>query len=148
MLFRSGSSWLSGISADGQTHTLYVALLDSFGNPLADDEHSFTYNEGSDPYGSGGGGYQSDDGGTQSGDGGYQSPGDGYQSDTSGYNTINITYPTIYYVSDWNSLEIEWTYASGVANQSSPSFGYTIDENITSQGVYINEFNKIGRAHV
>ena len=44
-------------------------------------------------------------------------------------------------MSDWNSLEIEWTYASGVANQSSPRFGYTIDENITSQGVYINEFN-------
>jgi len=116
-------------------------LLDGSGNALADDQHSFTYNSGSDPNSSGGSGYQSDDGGTQSGGGGYQSPGDGYQSDTSGYNSINITYPTIYNVSDWNSLEIEWTYASGVANQSSPRFGYTIDENITSQGVYINEFN-------
>ena len=56
-------------------------------------------------------------------------------------NTINITYPTIYNVSDWNSLEIEWTYESGVADQSSPRFGYTIDENILSQGVHINEFN-------
>jgi hypothetical protein len=136
-----GSSWLSGLTADGGSHTLYVALLDGTGNPLAGDQHSFTYNAGSDPYSSGGDGYQSDDGGTQSGDGGYQSSGDGYQSDTSGYNTINITYPTIYNVSDWNSLEIEWTYASGVANQSSPRFGYTIDENITSQDVYISEFN-------
>ncbi|MDA9119962.1 hypothetical protein N9J83_07450 [Opitutales bacterium] len=136
----TGSSWLDSVNYG--SHTLYVALLDqSTGDPLADDQHSFTYNSGSDPNSSGGSGYQSDDGGTQSGGGGYQSPGDGYQSDISGYNSINITYPTIYNVSDWNSLEIEWTYASGVANQSSPRFGYTIDENITSQGVYINEFN-------
>jgi hypothetical protein len=42
-----GSSWLSSISADGQTHTLYVALLDGSGNRLADEQYSFTYNTGS-----------------------------------------------------------------------------------------------------
>ena len=101
-----GSTWLSGLTADGGSHTLYVALLDGSGNPLAGDQHSFTYNAGSDPY--------------SSDEFGYQSPEDGYQSDATGFNTINITYPTIYNVSDWNSLEIEWTYASGVADQSSP----------------------------
>ncbi|MDC0369399.1 hypothetical protein OAN13_06855, partial [Opitutales bacterium] len=42
-----GTSWLSSISADGQTHTLYVALLDGSGNRLADEQYSFTYNTGS-----------------------------------------------------------------------------------------------------
>ncbi|MDB3958521.1 hypothetical protein N9408_06385, partial [Opitutales bacterium] len=42
-----GSTWLSNISVDGQTHTLYVALLDSSGNRLVDEQHSFTYNSGS-----------------------------------------------------------------------------------------------------
>ena len=39
-----GSSWLSGLTADGGSHTLYVALLDGAGNALATDQHSFTYN--------------------------------------------------------------------------------------------------------
>ena len=81
-----GSSWLSGLTADGGSHTLYVALLDQGSNVLAEDHHTFTYNAGSDSYSSGGNGYQSGDGGTQSGDGGYQSGDSGYQTQTSSYN--------------------------------------------------------------
>ena len=57
-----GSSWLSGLTADGGSHTLYVALLDQGSNVLATDNHGFTYQSGSS--------------GTQSGGGGTQSPGE------------------------------------------------------------------------
>jgi len=69
----NGSTWLSGLTADGGNHTLYVALLDqNTGNQLATDNHSFTYQSGD-------GSTQSPSGGTGggSGDRGYKSPGDG-----------------------------------------------------------------------
>ena len=95
-----GSSWLSGLSANGGSHTLYVALLDHGSNVLATDSHGFTYQSGSSGTQSGDGGYQSGDGGTQSGDGGYQSGVSGYQSPDG----ISIHYPdvSILYSSDYN----------------------------------------------
>jgi hypothetical protein len=93
-----GSTWLSGITADGQTHTLYVALLDGIGNALAEDQHSFTYNAGSDPYSSGGSGTQS--------------PGDSIsiQKPTSGDN-----------VSSHDDLVISYTYSSANGGSSYPA---------------------------
>ena len=44
----NGSTWLSGLTADGGSHTLYVALLDqNTGSQLTTDSHSFTYQSGS-----------------------------------------------------------------------------------------------------
>ncbi|NDH17492.1 MAG: hypothetical protein EBY48_10545, partial [Opitutae bacterium] len=93
-----GSTWLSGITADGQTHTLYVALLDGIGNALAEDQHSFTYNAGSDPYSSGGSGTQS--------------PGESIsiQKPTSGDN-----------VSSHDDLVISYTYSSANGGSSYPA---------------------------
>ena len=53
-----GSSWLSGLTADGGSHTLYVALLDQGSNVLATDSHGFTYQSGSSGTQSGGGGHK------------------------------------------------------------------------------------------
>ena len=91
-----GSSWLSGLSSDGGSHTLYVALLDQGSNVLATDSHGFTY---------------------QSGSSGTQSSGDSYESPTSSYqspDSISISYPNVstLYESDGNGLTIDWTYQS------------------------------------
>ena len=45
-----GSSWLNGLTADGGSHTLYVALLDQGSNVLATDSHGFTYQSGEGDY--------------------------------------------------------------------------------------------------
>ena len=95
----NGSSWLSGLTADGGSHTLYVALLDqSTGNQLATDNHSFTYQSGSS-------GTQSGGGGTQSGTSGYSIT---IQKPSSGENVSSST----------DDLEISYT-ESGVSGSAS-----------------------------
>ena len=128
-----GSSWLSGLTADGGSYTLYVALLDQGSNVLATDSHSFNYNSGSDPYSSGGDGYQSGDSGYQSDDGTYQSGDGGYQSGDSGYqspNSISIHYPDVsdLYSSEYNGLEVNWNYQSQDNAIQSLSWAYKLDE--------------------
>ena len=128
-----GSSWLSGLTADGGSYTLYVALLDQGSNVLATDSHSFNYNSGSDPYSSGGDGYQSGDSGYQSDDGTYQSGDGGYQSGDSGYqspDSISIHYPDVsdLYSSEYNGLEVNWNYQSQDNAIQSLSWAYKLDE--------------------
>ena len=118
-----GSSWLSGLTANGGSHTLYVALLDQGSNVLATDSHSFTYQSGSS--------------GTQSGDGGTQSPDGGYQSDDGSYQSsdgISIHYPnvSILYSSDYNGMQVDWNYQSHSNDMQSLSWAYKLDEDFYS----------------
>ena len=120
-----GSSWLSGLTADGGSHTLYVALLDQGSNVLATDNHGFTYQSGSS--------------GTQSGGGGTQSPGGGYQTPSSGYQSpdgISIHYPdvSILYSSDYNGMQVNWNYQSQSNDMQSLSWAYKLDEDFYGTG--------------
>ena len=116
-----GSSWLSGLTADGGSHTLYVALLDQGSNVLATDSHGFTYQSGSS-------GTQSGEGGTQSPDGGYQSDDGVHQSSTGESITIHYPNVSILYSSDYNGMQVNWNYQSQSNDMQSLSWAYKLDE--------------------
>ena len=102
----NGSSWLSGLTADGGSHTLYVALLDqSTGNQLATDNHSFTYQSGD-------GSTQTETGGT----GGGSVDSISIQKPTSGENVNSGT----------DELRISYSYSSASGGTQSPTWAYKL----------------------
>ena len=131
-----GSSWLSGLRQPGGSHTLYVALLDQGSNVLATDSHGFTYqSEFLAPR------VVTEARRVQMGD---ISP---MMEDTRVTLSeildlmISTSLILLFMKNNYSSFEVEWSYASPTGEFSTPRFGFTLDENITTQGASITEVN-------